>query len=158
MTTSRSLVLALAVTVVTTSLLAAGPDAGRGEIKISMGKTVYVSLSAPTGAKVAPQILDAKPKNEPFISFSLSAAGGLVPRSDPPTASPSMTIALEVSNTYDKSLSYKARMCTAKRRRCVNMPVQPVAAGDGFVHAFSVDPDVGSDPIDTIVVSALVLK
>jgi hypothetical protein len=126
-----------AIALISTAIFAAGPDADPGEVQIPMGKTVYVSLGAQVDGKLSPTLLEAQPKSGPYISFVLSEKGG--------------NRMLVVTNKYDKNLSYKARMCMRERRLCANTSVVPVPAG---IMSF----ESWGDPIDTIVVSALVLE
>jgi hypothetical protein len=118
-------------------LFAAGLDADPGEVKISMGKTVYVSMTAQEDGKFVPQVLEAQPKEGAFISFALSESKG--------------NRILAVTNKYSKSLSYKARMCMSERRLCANTSVIPVRAG-------LISFESWGDPIDMIVVSSLNLE
>ncbi len=90
-----------AITLASAALFASVPDAYPGKFQVAMGKTVYVSLASEADGKGTPTFYKLPPKSGPFISFTLSA--GVRIRT------------LVVTNKYDKSLVYKARMWRGRR-------------------------------------------
>ncbi len=104
-----------AITLASAALFASVPDAYPGKFQVAMGKTVYVSLASEADGKGTPTFYKLPPKSGPFISFTLSA--GVRIRT------------LVVTNKYDKSLVYKARMCVVGERLCESATVMPVEAG-----------------------------